>query len=72
VDRKAHINTWYFVAALLLMMLIQWWVSGSQVQTVPYSEFQTLLREGKIEQVLVSTRRSAICSRRRNAGRRRS
>jgi len=54
VDRKAHINTWYFVAALLLMMLIQWWVSGSQVQTVPYSEFQTLLREGKIEQVLVS------------------
>ena len=54
MDKKAHINTWYFVAALLLMLLIQWWATGNQVQTVPYSEFQTLLRDGKIEQVLVS------------------
>jgi len=54
MDKKTHINTWYLVAALLLMALIQWWMASNQVQTVPYSEFQTLLREGKIEQVLVS------------------
>ncbi len=51
MDKKAHINTWYFAAVLLPMLLIQWWLTSSQVQTVPYSEFQTLLREGKIAQV---------------------
>ena len=54
MDKKAHINTWYLVVAFLVMLLIQWWVAGSQVQLVPYSEFQTLLREGKIEQVQVA------------------
>ena len=56
MDKKAHINTWYLVVAALVMMLIQWWVAGSQVQLVPYSEFETLLREGKIEQVQVAER----------------
>jgi len=56
MDKKAHINTWYLVVAALVMMLIQWWVAGSQVQMVPYSEFQTLLRDGKIEQVQVAER----------------
>jgi len=56
MDKKAHINTWYLVVAFLVMLLIQWWVAGSQVQLVPYSEFETLLREGKIEQVQVAER----------------
>ena len=45
MDKKAHINTRYIVAAFLAMLLIQWLVTGSQVQMVPYSEFQTLLRD---------------------------
>src|SRR5512144_3101343 len=56
MDKKAHINTWYFVAVLAVMLLIQWWLASSQVHTLPYSEFQTLLREGKIAQVEVADR----------------
>ena len=56
MDKEAHINTWYFVAVLLLMLLIQWWLTSSQTQTVPYSEFQALLRDGKIAQVVVAER----------------
>jgi cell division protease FtsH len=56
MDKKVHINTGYFVAVLAVILLIQWWLTSSQVHTVPYSEFQTLLHEGKIAQVEVTDR----------------
>jgi len=55
MDNKAHLNIWYFIAALILMLLFeQWWLSSSQVQTVPYSEFQSLLKEGNVAEIWVS------------------
>ena len=52
MDKKFHINIWYFIGAMLFILLLQeWWVTYSQVQTVPYSEFQTLLQEGKIAEI---------------------
>jgi len=54
MDRKMHINFWYVVAAVLALFAIQsWWVSYKQVETVPYSKFEQLLRNGQIEEVLV-------------------
>ncbi len=54
MDRKAHINFWYVVAALFALMAIQsWWTSYTQVETIPYSEFEDLLKKDQIEEVQV-------------------
>ncbi|HEX9768199.1 MAG TPA: ATP-dependent zinc metalloprotease FtsH [Kiloniellales bacterium] len=55
MERKAHFNFWYFVIAMLaIMMLQQWLFSSQQVQTVPYSEFQAMVRDGKVSEVSIA------------------
>jgi len=55
MERKTHINFWYFVIALLAILYIQeWWAQGQQVQTIPYSEFQQLLETGQLEEISIS------------------
>ena len=55
IEPKTHFNFWYFVIALLAIMLIQnWWAQTQQVETIPYSEFQALLRDGKVAEVSVA------------------
>jgi cell division protease FtsH len=55
MERKFHFNFWYFVIALMAIMLIQqWWTESRQVETVPYSEFQTMLRDHKLAEVSVA------------------
>ncbi|MCG8548479.1 MAG: ATP-dependent zinc metalloprotease FtsH [Alphaproteobacteria bacterium] len=55
MDKKQHINFWYFVAAFAVLMLIQqWWVGSRQVETVPYSEFQNLLKDGQVSEITIS------------------
>ena len=55
MEPKAHFNFWYFVIALMAIVLIQnWWTETQQVETVPYSEFQTMLRDGRVAEVSVA------------------
>ncbi len=55
MERKTHFNFWYFVIAMLAIILLQNWLAGSQqVQTVPYSKFQSMVRDGKVSQVLIA------------------
>ncbi|MFZ3082801.1 ATP-dependent zinc metalloprotease FtsH [Rhodoferax ferrireducens] len=53
-------NTWnvgYWLIALMLLVLLQnFWQSASQVQTVPYSEFEKALTEERIADVTISER----------------
>jgi len=52
--RKREIMTWYTVAAVIGVLLFQYfWVSYSQIETIPYSEFERLLGEGKVAEVTV-------------------
>jgi len=54
MDRESHINFWYFVAAVMAMLLFQqWWLETRRVETIPYSEFQHLLKEGHIAEIQV-------------------
>jgi cell division protease FtsH len=49
LDKKLHINFWYIVIAVLGFMLFQqWWYERQAVETVPYSEFLTMLDAGEI------------------------
>ena len=55
MERKTHFNFWYFVVAMLLIMLLQQWLFGSrQVETVPYSEFQSMVRDGRVSEVSIA------------------
>ena len=55
-ERKHQFATWYIFAAFLGLMLIQFlWLHFSQIETIPYSQFEQLLAENKISEVLVGT-----------------
>ena len=54
MKKEFHINFWYLIAAVLgILMLRDVWVAQQHVETIPYSEFQQLLAEGKIAEVAV-------------------
>lgn len=54
MKRDRPINAWYFVAALLTVVALQFLFAGSAVETVPYSRFQAELKAGDIAEVTVS------------------
>ena len=52
MERKTHFNFWYVVLAVMAVLFLQQlWGQSQQVETVPYSEFESLLRDGKIQEV---------------------
>jgi cell division protease FtsH len=52
--RKRQFMIWYVLAAVLGVLLFQaFWSSYSQIETIPYSEFETLLDRGKVAEVTV-------------------
>ncbi|MDQ4059984.1 MAG: ATP-dependent metallopeptidase FtsH/Yme1/Tma family protein, partial [Pseudomonadota bacterium] len=54
MERKTQINLWYAAIAIFLVLLFQaWWTTARQIEAIPYSEFQQLLDQGKIDQVVV-------------------
>lgn len=55
IDPKAQVHLGYWLLAISLLFLVQsLWASYSNVQTVPYSEFQTYLKDGRIKDVVIS------------------
>jgi cell division protease FtsH len=53
--RKRQIMIWYVLAALFGVLLFQqFWSSYSQVETISYSQFETLLDQNKIAEVTVA------------------
>ncbi len=54
MDNKTHINTWYFVGAMLFVLAFQWWMARQQVETISYSEFQSLLKDGKVAEIAIT------------------
>ena len=55
-ERKHQFAIWYFFAAFLGVMLIQYlWVQYTQIETIPYSQFEQLLDQNKISEVLVGS-----------------
>ena len=55
MERKEHFNFWYFVIAFMAVVLLQHWLADlQQVETIPYSKFQDLLREGKVAEISIA------------------
>jgi cell division protease FtsH len=52
MDKKVHINFWYVIAAILGMLWIQsLYLQSTERTQIPYSRFQTLLREDQVASV---------------------
>jgi cell division protease FtsH len=57
VKRQSSFNLWYWVAAFVAILAIQYVASlGQRVATIPYSQFQQLVREGKVAEAGISDR----------------
>jgi len=57
MEKAKRFNTWYWVAAFLGILLIQYFFSTvQQIAPIPYSQFQELLREGKVAEIGISDR----------------
>ncbi len=55
MDDKAHINFWYVMAAVLGMLFLQnLYIQYTKVEPIPYSRFQVLLEQGKIDEIAIT------------------
>ncbi|MEE8333266.1 MAG: ATP-dependent zinc metalloprotease FtsH [Alphaproteobacteria bacterium] len=54
MNKKSQINLLYFMVTMLVLLTFQsWWGERQSYRPIPYSQFQTLLVEGKIEEVRI-------------------
>jgi cell division protease FtsH len=57
-DKQVHINFWYVVLALSLLLFVQsWWEKQVRIETVSYSEFRSMLADARFESISVSSTR---------------
>ena len=54
MEKRTQFNIWYLIIAVMAMLWIQnLWVQMRTVQPISYSEFQTYLKDGKIEEISI-------------------
>jgi cell division protease FtsH len=54
MEKQTQFNIWYFVlAALAVLWLADIWKQYRQVEPIPYSEFQNLLKTGKVKEIAI-------------------
>jgi cell division protease FtsH len=55
MDKKVQFNLWYVLAAFLgILMLQTLWQQYQQVEPIPYSQFEAYLRDGKIDDIVIT------------------
>jgi len=58
MERRTQFNLAYLLFALLAMLALQqWWQQAQTIEVVPYSEFEKLLAEDRIAEVVISDQR---------------
>ncbi len=58
MERRTQFNVIYVIFAVLAIRMVQqWWQQSQTVEVMPYSEFEQLLAQGKIDEVVVSDSR---------------
>jgi cell division protease FtsH len=58
MERRTQFNIGYLLFALLAIFILQqWWQQAQTIEVVPYSEFEKLLAEDRIAEVVVSDQR---------------
>ncbi|MCC6534969.1 MAG: ATP-dependent zinc metalloprotease FtsH [Burkholderiales bacterium] len=54
MEKKTQFNVWYFVVATIAVLyMADAWKQYRQVEPIPYSEFQNLLKSGKVKEIAI-------------------
>jgi len=57
METRTRFNVGYLIFALLALLMVQrWWQQAQSVDVVPYSEFEQMLKEGRIAEITVGER----------------
>jgi len=57
LEKKTQFNIWYVILAVMAILWFQqWWAETRQVEVIPYSQFEQLLKDQKIEEIMVRER----------------
>ncbi len=55
MDKKTSFNAWYLLIAVLLMVFVQGlWQESQRTEYLPYSQFETYLKDGKIDELTIT------------------
>ena len=55
MEKKTQFSIWYFALAILgVVFLHDMWVGARSTAPIPYSEFQTLVKEGKVADIAIT------------------
>ena len=55
MDKKAQVNFWFIVVAVLSLLLVQnLYTQYTQVEPIPYSRFQHLLEQGRVAEIAIT------------------
>ncbi|MCY1332862.1 ATP-dependent zinc metalloprotease FtsH 4 [compost metagenome] len=58
MEKRHQWNIWYFIVTFSALLLLQsWWAEQRSVEEIPYSEFLTLLDQGKLGELRVDQQR---------------
>jgi cell division protease FtsH len=58
MEKRTRINLAYLIFALFAILLAQqWWQQAQTIEILPYSEFEKLLQQNRIEEVTISDQR---------------
>jgi len=56
VERKTQVTIWYWILAFLGLLWAQSiWVEMRGVESIPYSRFQQLLKDGQVQEIVIGT-----------------
>ncbi|MBT8768479.1 ATP-dependent zinc metalloprotease FtsH [Metapseudomonas boanensis] len=58
MEKQHQWNIWYFIVTFSALMLLQsWWTEQRAVETIPYSEFLSLLQQNKLAELKIEDQR---------------
>ncbi|MBC7138064.1 MAG: ATP-dependent metallopeptidase FtsH/Yme1/Tma family protein [Defluviimonas sp.] len=56
MDRRAQIHIWYiFLAIFGVVLLRDLWLASQTIEAIPYSQFETYLEQGQINEVVIGS-----------------
>ena len=53
MDKRQHFSAWYFLFAMAFMLVLQSLLFSRHVESLAYSDFQSLLHAGKIKELVI-------------------
>lgn len=57
LEKKTQFNIWYVILAIFAILWFQqWWAESREVEIIPYSQFEQMLKEEKVEEIYVRDR----------------